>query len=371
VRVVTPVERLEHLTGRGRAHADICEGLAARGHEIVVVARDLDEGAPRWSEFATLIPWPDGAWAKVLRRRPVSTSMGLLRLARVIAAQHADVIYVPQRLLHTVGAVGSMLGRVPAVSHLHDPPRRWDRQDRLAHRRIATMIAVSDAQAEAWRRSGVATTMEVVHNGVRTDEFCPPTAEERAAARASFDLAPNDRVVSFVGRIHRDKGVHVLVEAMAQVIADRPEARLLLAGFVDDPAYLDELLAASVPERTTWAGTVDPVRRAYWASDVTVCPSIYPDPFPLAPLESMACGVPAIVSTSGGLPEGIPPEEPTFVVPAGDTDRLTLVLRGLLDWRSDRPALGDDLRRHIELRFPATNLLDGVERVLRGVARGR
>lgn len=113
--------------------------------------------------------------------------------------------------------------------------------------------------------------------------------------------------VGFLGRLTKDKGVHVLARAMVEVIArSEREVRLVLAGEnrFGDSEDDREIQAALEP----LAGAVDQLgwvhRETFFEQvDLAVFPSVWEEPFGLVAAEAMARGVPFVISDAGALPE--------------------------------------------------------------------
>lgn len=181
----------------------------------------------------------------------------------------------------------------PRVVHLHQLPRGGQR--RLLP--LATAGARRVLVPSAFMASRVPGT-EVLENW--TEEL----PERSAAAPAP----PEDPVrVGFLGRLTRDKGVHVLARALQLLptVGERP-VHLVLAGearFGD--AEDARVLAASlapITERTERLGWVE--RRTFFDRvDLAVFPSVVEESFGLVVAEAMAAGVPFVTSDAGALPE--------------------------------------------------------------------
>lgn len=140
------------------------------------------------------------------------------------------------------------------------------------------------------------------------------TPRPRRAARAQVE-------VGFIGRLSRDKGVLVLLEAM-RILEQRSPGRhrLLLAGdnrFVaEDEAELIESAVADlgpVVDRPGWMDRDD----FFAAVDIAVFPSIWSEPFGLVVTEAMAARCPLVVSDAGALPEVVGSDHP-WIAPHGD-----------------------------------------------------
>ena len=122
-------------------------------------------------------------------------------------------------------------------------------------------------------------------------------AADVAAFRAGHGLRAGEPTVVFVGRVNREKGVDLLVEAFASVLAAEPAARLVLVGAVYDRAWIERLLAGyGVAHRVVRTGQLPPaeVAAAYAAADVFAFPS-RTDTQGLVLQEAALAGVPVVL----------------------------------------------------------------------------
>lgn len=176
-----------------------------------------------------------------------------------------------------------------------------------------------DLQYEAWRiivcsafmRGEVeyalgtpADKLDIIYNGVPEQMFeFPFDGDERQAFRSRF-AAPYEKIIYFIGRMVREKGAQVLIDALPRVRAQYRDAKLIIAGGGQRQHLEDQAHALGVAEQVYFTGRVsDHDRdRLYKVADVAVYPSLY-EPFGIVALEAMAARVPVVVSDAGGLPE--------------------------------------------------------------------
>jgi glycosyltransferase involved in cell wall biosynthesis len=164
-----------------------------------------------------------------------------------------------------------------------------------------------------------------------------PQAVDNEFWRAGGTPAPDARhgefQVMFAGRLAREKGVPVLLEAWRSTGLRPPEAALVLAG--DGP----ERAGAAAVEAVVMPGELDPVRlrNFYAGSDVVVMPSIptatFREPWGLVANEAMNQGIPVIASDAVGAVAGglVRHERNGLVVPAGDPGALASAILRLCD----------------------------------------
>jgi glycosyltransferase involved in cell wall biosynthesis len=146
---------------------------------------------------------------------------------------------------------------------------------------------------------------------------------------ASFDPRPEGDYALYFGRLSREKGVDILLEAMARV----GKGKLKIAG--DGPAREDlEALAsglglASVEFLGHRSG--DELRDILSGAQFVVLPSRWYENLPFSIMEAFASGKPVIASDIGGIPEMVDDGENGLLFPMGDVGELERQLATLFD----------------------------------------
>jgi glycosyltransferase involved in cell wall biosynthesis len=169
---------------------------------------------------------------------------------------------------------------------------------RASERMGRVTIAVSQAVADylrAWRIDRV----EVIENGIEAREF-RFDADARVLVRKMLGVDAEAFVIGGVGRLDPDKHFDVLIDAASRIDG----AIVLIAGAGPDRARLQRLAAVLLPGRAHFAGDVGggvlEIRDLLSAMDVFASPSPS-ETFGLAPLEAVACGLPAVYADSPAL----------------------------------------------------------------------
>jgi glycosyltransferase involved in cell wall biosynthesis len=227
--------------------------------------------------------------------------------------------------------------------------------------------------------TGHVDRIEIVPPGVDVDEFRPETcdralaalleearadppnpgdAEERLpdegnAGRFARFFAEERPTVLYFGKLIENKGVQVLLEAIAPL-----DARAVVVGFGD----FREELEALAPSGTLFTGPLEHrhLRHLLPLCDVAVVPSIFPEAFGMVAAEAAAAGVLPVVSAHSGLAEvaagigeEVGPEAAALLSsPAGDVAALRDRLAGVLALPpAHRAELGLAARRAVERRW--------------------
>ncbi|GAA2021298.1 glycosyltransferase [Polymorphospora rubra] len=118
-----------------------------------------------------------------------------------------------------------------------------------------------------------------------------------AAFRARYGIGEADRMVLFVGRVNREKGIDLLLPAFAKVVAREPRARLVLVGAVYEQRWLRRLIDGSgVGDRVVVTGqlSADQVTAACATAEVFAFPSST-DTQGLVLQEAALAGVPSVI----------------------------------------------------------------------------
>jgi glycosyltransferase involved in cell wall biosynthesis len=189
----------------------------------------------------------------------------------------------------------------------------------------------------------------------RRDPPNPGNENERAPDEGNADrlerfFARDEPTVVYVGKLLFNKGVHLVLEALAAV-----DARAVIVGFGD---YRSELEAAA-PPRTLFTGPLEHRHLVHLLplADVAVVPSIFPEAFGMVAAEAAAAGCPPLVARHSGLAEiaeGLEAEYPEPLrrlasFPTSDVAALTAALDEILRLPArEREALRSGARRAAE-----------------------
>jgi glycosyltransferase involved in cell wall biosynthesis len=165
--------------------------------------------------------------------------------------------------------------------------------------------------------------------------------------------------VLYAGRLSYEKGVDVLVQAVARL----GSARLEVAGDGPQRPALEALAAAAVPGRVRFHGRVAKpgLLELMRSAAVVVMPSRCHENQPMAVLEAFASGVPVVATSLGGLPELVEPGRLGDITPPDNPAALAAALARLLDDPRRAQAMGRAARAAAEERFAPQRHLEQLE----------
>lgn len=212
--------------------------------------------------------------------------------------------------------------------------------------------------------------MQVLYNGVSLQQFYP---DPKAAARRRAALGINDEfVLLYVGRVCRQKGTDLLVDAYAALRAEGRNVRLVVAGPIGQFGHegSDEITRKLQANDGLYLGPVEEeiLPSVYNMADVFVLPTRVNEMFGMAAIEAQACGRPVVCSDHGGLPEVVA-RTSGLLFRSGDLEDLTTQLRRLMDEPGLRQRFGDAAIPNAR-RFAWESITKELDGIYRGEPRG-
>lgn len=334
---------------------EVGRALAHRGHEVTIVAGNL--GRARNNDVA-LVQFPfriEQSWPnfgtrfrRLMERLSFANAGGLSHL--IDSRYDAVVINKPfdfpvlwrakrrgmrSATLFRSGGTDFFLG------------------DRLFSKAVDYWVSTSlynAAQVEA--RYG--RPVKVIHNGVDVGRFCADAARRH----------PEVQTIVSVGRLVGWKGLHVIIEALAQ-LPDMVHYRAIGEG--PEQSALSQLATRlGVRDRVEFTGRIDHAQlpELLATADVFVQPSIGEEAFGISVVEAMACGLPVLASDNGGMREIVSPGATGKLLPAGDVPAWAAALSSLLSDTLLSQSLGRAARQRAVDHFTWAANAEAVEAML-------
>ncbi len=358
-------------TGAGRHVVDLTEGLLAREHEVHLVYSPLrcDQmfiaGLDRLRtnrNFHTS-PLP-------IQRHPSPGDLPVIgKLRRYLRTRG------PFDLLHCHSTKAGLIGRAGLIGHsvkrLYTPhgfmsmdPSAWQMLTRIAGG-MEKILAKCASGVVVVSREEYAHAVEI---GIPPAKLClipngvvPTTAadveHQRSNCRRDWGLREGDVCIGFVGRFASVKAPEIMLDSFAAFRRrSRVSARLVMIG--DGP------LAESLREQAAdlnlegdilWLGARD-ARALMPGFDIFALTS-KSEGHSLAVLEAMACGLPIVATSVGGIADTVQPGVNGFIAPVGDREAIANALTKLADDRALRERMGR-ASRTVSLNFSADRMAE-------------
>ena len=247
----------------------------------------------------------------------------------------------------------------------------WKYYQRYIWRLSERIITISDAvrdQFDVELRSKCITVYNSLGPGAADIDL-------EAARRFRESVGNPALLIGMIGRIKWvRKGQEVLIKAAALLAEQYPEARYVVVGSVssgneDHLVRLKELIAeVGLSERVVFTGDIKNPRDVYAAFDVTVVPSVLPEPFGRVVMESMAAGTPVVGSRCGGIPEQISDGVTGLLFEPGNERELAAALQKLMSDSELRARMGGAGRERALRMFDDSVTYTSMAKVFAGQA---
>lgn len=194
--------------------------------------------------------------------------------------------------------------------------------------------------------------------GINVEKFDPDKAYDRDKLLRQYSLEPGQYVLTFVGRIARDKGVNELVEAFSTIHAAHPETRLLLIGKIEREINLiaDETLHAIENDPAIIApGQQDNIPEILSITNIFVLPS-YREGFGMSLMEAGAMGVPAVATDIIGCNEVVEDGKTGILIPPQSAEAIVDAVERLRTDPGLYSSMRENCRKSIIARYEQKEL---------------
>lgn len=285
--------------------------------------------------------------------------MSLPALQRYLAEEKSDVVHAHLSAAGLLARMVRLLGRrVPLIYTEHNVPSgyrpvaRW--LNCLSRPLFNEVIFVSSLVERSWRRCPRPVRSSVIRNGIAVQSRGNPE-ELRREARRRLGLGPDQTVIGTVGSLVARKDQEVLLRACANFVGGlAPTVVLVGEGPLrDDLRRLASQLG--IGRRLVLLGAREDVRDLLPGFDLFVLSSRV-EGLPIALLEAMACGLPCIATSVGGIPEVIEDGVSGLMTLPGDPMALHHRIWALLIDPDLRRRLGSAARERILQEFTASQM---------------
>lgn len=289
----------------------------------------------------------------------------LLRILRLIRQHRIDIICTHDYKSNLFGLIASSILKVPIVSVFHgrtshdNKIRFYERLDDFLLRFFDCVVAVSQETQRKLEKMGLkGNKIRVIHNAVEVSGETGEGGIREEGIRRELSIEMEDPMILFAGRLSREKGVCVLLDAAKQVLQSFPRAIFLIVGDGPEAASLQSRgQALKLEGRVRFTGFRKDIQRFLREMDFAVLPS-FTEGMPLLVLESYAVGKPVVASRVGGVPEIMEDGVHGLLVEPGNADDLAKALMAMLSDPNRRERMGraafERVRTHFSIERQAS-----------------
>lgn len=360
--------------GSGVVATELGKALAARGHKVHFIAYSMPFRLENLSENISFHEVDVNTYP--LFEYPNYSLNLTSKMVDIVKHESLDLLHVHYAIPHATSAVlaRQILEkegiRVPVVTTLHGTDITIVGRDpsfkpvvNYSINESDGVTAVSDyLRRETYCRFEVTRDIAVIPNFIDTERFA--RLDKGHFKKAIF---PNgERVLAHVSNFRPVKNANEVIEIFHRLRADGEPVKLLMVGDGPERAPAEHLARElGVFDDIRFLGKQQPVEEILSIADVFVMPS-GSETFGLAALEAMACGVPAVASNIGGLPELIEDGVSGYLCPLNDLDAFTDRIRSILSSDDTLATMSAAARRRAE-NFDSNRIIPLYEDYYRSV----
>ncbi|MFO1395886.1 MAG: glycosyltransferase family 4 protein [Burkholderiales bacterium] len=343
------------------------EGMARRGHRVHLVTAHIADILPAAKQRALEVTGLPIAYKKL---------PALVAMRRWLArhGREYDVINTHSSTDSWLVAAAklSLAGMPPIVRtrHVSTPVNNSATTRWLYGRATAHLVVTGEAlKAQLVRDNGLdPARITSVRTGIDLARFRPL---DRAAmhAQCGVDARP---AVAIVATLRDWKGHDDLLDAWQALRTRVPGWHLLIIGDGPRRAHLESRVASmDLAQDVRFTGNQDDVPAWFACADLAVLPSYGDEGVPQSLMQAAACGLPAVSTPIGAIPEAVRDGETGLLVPPRDVPALTGALERLMRDAALRERMGQAAHAYAQASFGIDRMLDGMERVFACVVEAR
>jgi len=208
--------------------------------------------------------------------------------------------------------------------------------------------------------------IEVVYNGVDGRDFYVYSQLQIENEKKKYGFFKNSKIIGYVGRLHKEKGLDILIAVFHQLLKRFDHLYLLLVGDGPEREKLEELVRRlSLEKRVIFLGQKENIPLFLNMIDVFVLPSNVRESFGIVLIEAMACGKVVVGSDLGGIPEIIKNESNGFLFTSGDERELADKLSRILSDEKLREKIIANALKDIKNKFSLEIMIKKLEGIFR------
>ncbi|MEW6685358.1 MAG: glycosyltransferase family 4 protein [Candidatus Edwardsbacteria bacterium] len=289
----------------------------------------------------------------------------VLKITVLLKEKGIKLVYANSLKTAIIGGIAARLTKRSSIWHVRDfiPSGLFRPLFLFAGYLLMNRIIVN-SKAVAGIFGKKASKVRVVYNA---QEFLK-IKEDKDEIRRDLGLDSEDLVLGWAGRIHPEKGLEYLIEAMREILDFAPKVKLLILGdaSLGNESYERRLKKLSVhlkvQDRIQFLGFHRDISQIFSTFDIFVLPSLR-EPFGLVTLEAMQLGKPVIATNTGGTPEIVVDGETGLLVPPKEAKALAQAIISLLKNREFREKMGRQGKERVQRNFSLESHLRGMEEV--------
>lgn len=298
------------------------------------------------------------------------------KIAEVTKWADLDLVHVHYAIPHAVSAfLAKQLVRdkqLPIVTTLHGTditvvghePQFFDITKFSIEASDLVTVVSNSLKEETTRVFKPSKDIEVIYNFIDPGEYHRMDVPELKARYAGAD----EKVLIHISNFRPVKRLQDVVDIFARVSREIPCRLLLVGDGPEGPAIHQYIAAQGLESKVSFLGKQERVIELLSISDLCLLPS-EKESFGLVALEAMACGVPVVASTAGGLPEIIQDGKTGFLLPVGNVEAMAYKALKILKDQDLWHQISGNAVNHAVRNFRADRIVQEYERCYQRITK--
>lgn len=341
---------------------DLCRRLKADGVRVGVLCRPLPVLTSRFSEA--------GLTLHELPLKGISDIYSALGMALVLKQAGPCILHLHNfKTAFTAVCARKLSGnkqvKILVSRHLARKGRTTTLYSRL-YQHIDAICFVSETAKQTFLVTRPPVDLQRI--SVIPNSICLPPSLTPAPVRQKFHIDDHLAIAMYHGRLHKEKGIDILIEAVSQ-IREKPFVMLVFGD--GKPKYIRDLRKAikshGLQKKVILAGFHEGIMPYVAAADFGVVPSVVVESFSMAALEHLSQGHPVVATDKGGQTEFLTDRENSLLVPMGDSNRLAEAIAELVDNPLLRQQLGRQGLNDFQSRYNYEHFYENMSRLYESI----
>ena len=212
--------------------------------------------------------------------------------------------------------------------------------------------------------------IQVIYNAVEIEKFKFKASKEEFAREIGLSI--NDKIILFVGFLHKRKGVDILIKSAFEILKHRKDVSFILVGEASESSkkfaknIKDEVKSNNAEKKIFFPGFRDDIYKWLSIADIFVLPSRN-ESCPISLIEAMAAGKPIIATPVGCVEELLDYGKAGILVPVESEEELTRAIENLLDDEEKLKIISQNAGKRAEELFSMDKFINAFESIFEKV----
>ncbi|MCM8780892.1 MAG: glycosyltransferase family 4 protein [Candidatus Omnitrophica bacterium] len=354
----------------------LCQNLATQDYELTLISGLTRFPSLRTKDFLNKFKGNVIFINQLIRNiNPIYDLIAFLRLLFLFRRQRFDIVHTHTAKAGVLGRLAAYLAGVPVIIHM--PPGHnfygyfsgvfiWGivMIERLLSRITDKIITLTELEKMDFIRFKVASKdkIAVIYQGLELEKYADSSVDsvDKDTLKKEFNIAKDEKVVGFVGRLEPIKGIGYLIEAAHFVLEKLPQTKFIITGEGSLHRDLErKIIQGNLRDKILLTGWREDIREILSILDVLVLPSLN-EAVGMILIEAQAQGLAPVATRVGGIPEVVQDGKTGILVRPKDAQALAEAIEMLLEDKERRIQMGRQARQWIKERFNVENMVRSI-----------